>query len=64
MQPLDKGVDFRPLTAWQGRHVIMLMAFQRHVAKRRNQLAALQPLLHQPFTPHRYPHMIHRRNHR
>lgn len=64
MQPLDKGVDFRPLTARQGGHVIMLMAFQRHIAERGDQLPTLQPLLHQPFTPHRYPDMIHRRNHR
>lgn len=64
MQPLDKGVDFRPLTARQGGHVIMLMAFQRHIAERGDQLSTLQPLLHQPFTPHSYPDMIHRRNHR
>lgn len=41
MQPLDKGVDFRPLAARQGGHVIMLMAFQRHIAERRDKLAAL-----------------------
>jgi hypothetical protein len=40
------------------------MAFQRHLAKRRDQLAALQALLHQPLTPHRHANMIHRRNHR
>ncbi len=63
MQPLDKGVDFRPLAARQGGHVIMLMAFQRHIAERAIS-SPLSTALHQPFTPHRYPDMIHRRNHR
>ncbi len=38
MQPLDKGVDFRPLAARQGGHIVVLVAFQRHIAERGDQL--------------------------
>lgn len=42
--------------------VIMLMAFHRHIAKRRDELTTGKPFLYQAFSSHRHPNMIHRGN--
>lgn len=64
LKPADKSVNLRPLSASKGRNVVMLMAFQRVIPKRGDELAPLQPLLHQPFSPHRHANVVHRGNHR